>query len=135
VGSTIFQNKGPATVTIFGLGTANLTDPLITAYTDLNGPGGAARCGISGTGGTVMGTVNASCAGYTLASAIGPLSGTGTDNSNFSFATDQGMFHLSSVSTPSTFTATVPEPRSTAMLVISLALIGAYHRRKRQLSR
>lgn len=103
-----FNNSGPATVDVAGIGTATLTDNFIVFDNQAGGPGGIGAAGIEDN--TIflnlLDTANAAFASYDLKSAIGPITGTALFNAGNLFPTNRGDFTLTSVG-DSTFTATI----------------------------
>ena len=148
----LLANRGTATVTIAGLGTATFNDP--SGYAAVAFPAipgeiplpsvgiweGFDPAGDTGTG--ILGIGSNSLAGYDLRSPLGPLVGvsgggaSNPDGSFVAFATNRGGFVISSTGETGTVTVTttpVPEPTSLSLLGVSgLSLLAARHRRKKQ---
>ena len=81
----------------------------------------------------ILGTSSAVFATYYLHTAIGPVSESAIFNSGSSFATSAGTLVIGSLSGDSTFTATIPEPSTWAMMVAAFAGLGyAGYRRSRR---
>jgi hypothetical protein len=125
-------NTGRITVTIAGLGTATFAELVSNAFTDLNGPGGSARCGIGATGGSVLDTGNPLCGTYDLKTPI-TVTGQSFFRGDLTYGTDLGAFHMSSVASTSTFTATVvPEPSSISLIGVVIALFVGFNRPRKR---
>lgn len=125
-GSGFFSDVGTsATVTVSGIGTANFTDPM-QVFDNQSTPA-AGICDKALGCEDVLDTVNSAFSAYTLAAAIGPLSGNPLGNPFQSFPTTLGAFILTSsddATNPSTFIATpVPEPESLSLLSLGCALL------------
>jgi hypothetical protein len=126
-------NFGTATVTVAGVGTATLTDPLLWAF---NNPS-VSGAGISDVtvNHLILATNNSVFTSYDLRTAIGPISGSVGFNPGF-IPTTLGGFDLTSVfgsvSTFSAVVSAVPEP-STVILIGSglVALVCADLKRRR----
>jgi hypothetical protein len=130
-----FNIGGVATLTIAGIsGTATFTDTMMGAEVDQ----GLQFADIADftSGESVLTTDNSAFATYDLSTAIGPLSGA-VDGFNSEFATDKGIFRINAVSANSTFTAaatatTVPEPVSSGVAGMGLAIIAVSKLRRRR---
>jgi hypothetical protein len=144
----VLFNEGTATLTIAGLGTATFNDPFgyFAVFFPASVFPGCPCVGIfeggSGGGTAILGLVDASLAGYDLASAFGPLTGTGAglamhpDGSPVEFLTTAGALFLTSGGDRATLTVTVeavPEPASLSLFAVAaFGAIAARRRRPRQ---
>jgi hypothetical protein len=147
----VLFNVGTATLSIDGVGTAIFNDP--DGYAAVFFPPSvipdcpcfsifdeAANFPVSGT--AIFGLGDASLAGYDLASAFGPFTGTGggvatePDGSPVAFSTTAGDLLLTDGGDPATLTVTiaaVPEPASISLFAVAtLGAIAARRRRPRQ---
>jgi len=68
----------------------------------------------------ILDDVNNAFATYALTTSIGPIVGSSVVNINSSFGTTGGAFILTSAG-DATFTATIPEPSTWAMMLIGFA--------------
>jgi hypothetical protein len=129
-----FNIGGVATLTIAGIsGTATFTDAMMGAEDDQ----GLQFADIADftSGESVLTTDSSAFATYGLSTAIGPISGV-VDGFNSEFATDKGTFRINAVGATSTFTAaatgTAPEPISSGLAGMGLAIIAISKRWRRQ---
>jgi hypothetical protein len=104
-GST-FNNFGPATVNVAGIGTGTFTNSMIVFCSQTGGPGGIGAAGIEDNVLflDILDTANAAFASYECATAIGPVTGPALFNGGSAFPTSLGDFILTDVGN-STFTA------------------------------
>jgi hypothetical protein len=133
----MFQNSpflpGSARVTLPEVGTLEITEPLAVIA---SGPSSACDCvGLRDlTAGApdflTLGGLGFGSGGYTLRTAIGPLTGTRINWGNvMQLATTAGEFRVI-FSEPATFTATiVPVPAPAALLAGALGALGCLVRR------
>jgi len=119
----LFEDLGTATVSVAGIGTATFTDQMEAFDSQTVDWAGISDHSHSDL--ITLVTVNPLFASYTLATGIGPVSGSTMINSAQSFPTTAGSLILNSVTGNSTFSATVPEPGSFVSLAIGLGLIFA----------
>ena len=128
-GIGVFTNSiGTFTFSISGVGSGTFTDSLFVldnqTFTNASFSDGTQNK-------FILGTTAAIFASYDLRSAIGPITGAVTANNPIgTFPTTGGTLVLTSASGNSTFTAiTTPEPISTALVGIGLAVLGVRRRR------
>jgi len=125
-GPSIFLLRGPATVTVAGIGTATFTD---TIHVFVNQTSTVAGFEDETMTRDILNTFNAGFSTYALNTAIGPLSGQASGNPSSSFPTSMGAFILSSSHNSdhdATFTATlgsVPEPGTLGLLGAGITLL------------
>jgi hypothetical protein len=127
--SGLFQNAGPATVAISGIGSGTFLDSIIVF--DFQ-PNQAAGFEDIAKPSDILDTFLAPPLGsYDLTTAIGPVPGTAAFNPGTSFATSTGALILTAASNP-TFSAAVaaPETSSLGLVGIGLACVLAIARRK-----
>ena len=73
---------------------------------------------------TILDTFSSAFATYGLSTAIGPVTGGAVFNSGTGFATTAGTLIIGSISGDATFTATIPEPATWAMMALGFAALG-----------
>ena len=118
---------GTLAINIASLGvTADLTDagavfdnqpPCFAGFTD------------NTTGKVILETFSGAFLTYDLTTPIGPITDSAIINAGASFATDQGAFIINSAG-ESVFTATAPEPATTAMIALGVTGLALLNRRK-----
>jgi hypothetical protein len=121
-GPSFFFLYVPLTFTLSGGGSGTFTDNetavidnqsiTLAGFTDFT------------TGEFALGTLSAVFATYDLRTIIGPVSGGAIFNPGSSFATSAGTLVIRSVSGGATFTATIPEPSTWAMMLLGFAGLG-----------
>ena len=164
--STVFQpipdglpdlraNRGTATVTIAGVGSATFNHPngyAVVAFPMIPGEIPLPSVGIwegfgehAETGTAILGVGNDSLTGYNLTSPLGPLPGSAgggasePDGSPHGYATTAGAFTIQRTGEVGTLTVSiatpVPEPTSLSLLGVGgLSLLAARRRRREQRS-
>ena len=121
----------PLTFTLSGGGSGTFTDDETAVIANQ----GATLAGFSDftTDEFILGTSSAVFATYDLRAVIGPVTGGAIFNSGSSFATSAGTLVIGSLSGDATFTATIPEPSTWAMMLLGFAGLGfAGYRRSRK---
>jgi hypothetical protein len=123
-----FYNYGTVTVSVSGGTAVTFTDSMIRVFIDdQNTNGGFAD---SNNFKDLLTTFDSAFVGYSLASAFGPVTDTAMIDAGVVFNTTGGAFTISSISGGlDTFTATVPEPSTLALLGGALLCFGWFHRR------
>jgi hypothetical protein len=130
-GPSFFLLDVPLTFTLSGGGSGTFTDDETAVIANQ----GATLAGFSDftTDEFILGTSSAVFATYDLRAVIGPVTGGAIFNSGSSFATSAGTLVIGSLSGDATFTATIPEPSTWAMMLLGFAGLGfAGYRRSRK---
>jgi hypothetical protein len=119
--SGLFQNAGPATVAISGLGSGTFLDSIIVfafqpnqaaGFEDITKPA------------DILDTLLAPPLGsYDLTTSIGPVLGTAAFNPSTGFATSAGTLVLTAASNP-TFSAAVAAPETSSLGLVGIGLAG-----------
>jgi hypothetical protein len=130
-GPSFFSLDVPLTFTLSGGGFGTFTDDETAVIANQ----AATLAGFSDftTDKFILGTSSAVFGAYDLRTTIGPVSGGAIFNPGSSFATSAGTLVIGSLSGDATFTATIPEPSTWAMMLLGFAGLGfAGYRRSMQ---
>jgi hypothetical protein len=132
-GSSSFFLPAVLTFTLSGGGAGTFTDSDINVFVNQAIPGAGFEDFTIFQ--PILLTASSAFATYDLSTVIGPVTGGPINNGGTAFATTAGTLIIDSVNDDSTFTATIPEPATWAMMAIGFATLGlAGYRRRRRLA-
>ena len=127
----IFENHGPATVSVSGVGTDTFTDTIFVGDSQ-----GSTLAGFvdASTSSDILDIANSAFATYALDTSIGPVSGGTSSVGTDLYNTMGGTFEITSplnVDHSATFSATgVPEPGTFALMAFGIAGVFLSRRRR-----
>jgi hypothetical protein len=126
-GPSFFFLHAPLTFALSGGGSGTFADDTIVISNQLVTLAGF---GDLTTDQAILDTSNSAFGAYDLSTAIGPVSGGGVFNPGISFATSAGPLIIGSLSGDATFSATIPEPATWAMMLLGFATLSLAGRRR-----
>jgi hypothetical protein len=120
-GPSFFFLTAPLNFSLSGVGSGTFTDE-VGVIVNQSVP--TAGFGDFTSDFAILDTFSSAFVTYDLSTAIGPVSGGAIYNGGTGFATTAGTLIIGSVSGDATFTATIPEPATWAMMALGFAALG-----------